>query len=137
MKKTNYTETTKSSLKSSSQKIKSWVKIFNKKEKTVLYCAIFLFIFALAGWSVYYYFTSTKEVAAQGGEYTEGIVGKPVYVNPLLSQTNEVDAALSNLIYSSLFKYGKNAEIENDLAESYQVSEDRKTYTVKIKEGVK
>ncbi|MDZ7612054.1 MAG: peptide ABC transporter substrate-binding protein [Candidatus Moranbacteria bacterium] len=137
MKKSSYTEATKSSLKSSSKKIKSWVKIFNKKEKTVLYCAIFLFVFALAGWSVYYYFSSTKEVAAQGGEYTEGIVGKPIYVNPLLSQTNEIDVALSDLIYSSLFKYGKNAEIKNDLAESYQVSENKKTYTIKIKEDVK
>ncbi|MFO7807434.1 MAG: ABC transporter substrate-binding protein [Candidatus Moraniibacteriota bacterium] len=135
MKDTN--NNSKNFTKDSTKKIKSLAKIFGKKEKMMLYSAIFLLVAGLAGWSIYYYFSSTKEVPAQGGEYTEGIVGKPVYVNPLLSQANEVDATISDLVFSSLFKYNKNAKIEKDLTESYEVSEDKKTYTVKIKEGIK
>jgi peptide/nickel transport system substrate-binding protein len=112
-------------------------KIFDKKEKLALYSAIFLLVLGLAGWSVYYYFSSTKEVPASGGEYTEGITGKPVYVNPLLSQANEVDAAISSLVFSSLFQYDKEAKIKKDLVKDYEISEDRKTYTLNLKEGVK
>lgn len=112
-------------------------KIFDKKEKLALYFAIFLLVSGLAGWSVYYYFSSTKEVPASGGEYTEGITGKPVYINPLLSQANEVDATISSLVFSSLFKYDQNAKIEEDLVKNYEISEDRKTYTLNLKEDVK
>jgi len=71
-----------------------------------------------------------------GGEYTEGIVGQPIYINPLLSQTSESDADITALVYSGLFGYDNDGKIRNDLAESYEISEDKKTYTVKIKKDV-
>lgn len=70
---------------------------------------------------------------AQSGEYIEGLVGSPIYVNPVIAQTNDVDMDLSSLIFSSLLKYDKDQKLVNDLAENYTISEDQKVYTFEIK----
>jgi peptide/nickel transport system substrate-binding protein len=54
-----------------------------------------------------------------------------------LSQNNEVDAAISDLIYSSLLKNDKNGNLVNDLADRYEISEDNKEYVFYIKRGVR
>ena len=71
-----------------------------------------------------------------GGDYTEALVGQPKHINPILCQTNDVDMDLSHLIYSGLFKYNEKQELVPDLAESYEVSEDQKTYTIKLKPNI-
>lgn len=83
------------------------------------------------------YFSLTNPMPKIGGEYTEGVAGQPIYVNPLLSQTSDSDADLVALIYSGLFGYDKEGKIKNDLAERYEVSEDKKVYTVYLREDVK
>lgn len=87
-------------------------------------------------WIGSFYFNSTKAVPRIGGEYVEGIVGQPLYINPLLSQTSEADADLVQLIFSGLFKYDKNGLVVNDLAESYVISEDQREYTISLKKGI-
>lgn len=71
-----------------------------------------------------------------GGQYIEGIVGQPLYINPLLSQTSEADSDLTQLIFSGLFKYDKDGNVIPDLVESYELSEDQKLYTLKLKSNV-
>ena len=44
---------------------------------------------------------------------------------------------MTSVFFSTLFKRNKNLGIENDLAKSYEISEDRLTWTVKIREDVK
>jgi peptide/nickel transport system substrate-binding protein len=124
-------------MKKKSSKILNYIKVLSKKEKLALYLAVTIFSIGLVSWSIFYYFNATKKVPAIGGEYTEGIVGKPTYINPLLSRTNEVDGLISNLVFSSLLKYDENSVLVNDLAEKYEISEDQKTYTIKLKENVK
>ncbi|MCK4919321.1 MAG: hypothetical protein KAS01_02945, partial [Candidatus Pacebacteria bacterium] len=58
-----------------------------------------------------------------GGEYIEGMVGQPRFINPILAQTNDIDSDLSSIIYSSLLKLDSEGELVNDLAESYEISE--------------
>ncbi|MFH1253139.1 MAG: peptide ABC transporter substrate-binding protein [Candidatus Uhrbacteria bacterium] len=77
------------------------------------------------------------EIPAVGGEYTEGLVGTPQFINPLYSSASDVDSDLTKLIYSGLFKWTESSGLVPDLAESYIVSEDQKTYTVKIKNNAK
>jgi peptide/nickel transport system substrate-binding protein len=79
----------------------------------------------------------TKAVAVPGGEYSEAVVGQPMFVNPILASGNDVDQDLCELIFSSLFKYDENGRLAPDLAESYQVSDDKLTYSIKLKSGVK
>ncbi len=84
-----------------------------------------------------YYFNNTVEVPDFGGEYIEGMVGQPRFINPILSQTNDTDSDLSTLIYSSLYKLDEKGVLVNDIAESYQISEDKLNYTFRIKQGIK
>ncbi|MFA7169876.1 MAG: peptide ABC transporter substrate-binding protein [Candidatus Paceibacterota bacterium] len=85
---------------------------------------------------VKYYLENTITIAASGGEYTEAIVGQTRFINPILSQTNDTDADLTRLTFSSLLKTGQDGKLENDLTESYEISEDKLTYTFHIKQDV-
>jgi len=124
-------------MKKKSNRILNYIKILSNKEKLALYLSILIFSIGLISWSIFYYFDATKKVPSTGGEYTEGIVGKPTYINPLLSRTNETDGMISSLIFSSLLKYDENSHLVNDIAESYKISDDKKTYTFKIRPDIK
>lgn len=110
-------------------------KVLNKKERhkiSVLSLVIFtaLLVFLFNG-----YFLATVSVPKSGGEYIEGLIGSPRFINPILAQT-DVDKDLSRLIFSGLLKYDKNRQLVADLAESYEISEDQLTYTFHLKKNV-
>lgn len=73
---------------------------------------------------------------AHGGTYSEGLVGAPKTINPLYLQANDVDHDLASLVYSSLFSVDENQQIVPDVATTYELSEDKKTYTVHLREDV-
>lgn len=70
-------------------------------------------------------------IPGYGGTLTEGIVGTPRFVNPLLA-VSDADRDLSALIYSGLMKRNQSGEMVPDLAENYEVSPDGLTYTFHI-----
>ncbi len=75
----------------------------------------------------------TAVVPAEGGTYREGIIGEPRFINPLYA-TSSTDRALVNLIYSGLYRYDENGNVIPDLADNFpEVSEDKKTYTIKLR----
>lgn len=76
-------------------------------------------------------------VPKDGGKYVEAMVGVPKYVNPVLSQTNDVDHDLVKLIFSSLMEYDNEGHLTLALAEKYDISTDQKTYTIYLKKNVK
>ncbi|TAK95847.1 hypothetical protein EPO05_03045 [Patescibacteria group bacterium] len=106
------------------------------KEKVFVSLCLAALLASLAVWVRFLYIQSTVEVAKRGGEYAEGVIGQPMYINPLLSQTNESDADLVQLIYAGLFKYDAAGLPVPDLAERYEVSEDQKTYTVFLRDNL-
>lgn len=110
-------------------------KIFSWKEKVLLFLALPIFFFSTIFWAVDYYLSSTQVVPESGGEYIEGLLGRPLYINPVLAQSNEVDMVISSLIFSSLLKYNEKGELIDDLAQERRLSEDGKTYTFKIKDN--
>lgn len=77
-----------------------------------------------------------KVVPSSGGEYVEGLVGNPQYINPILAQTNDVDMDLSSLIFSGLFKHNENGEFTPDLADKFEISDDKKIYTIYLKDNL-
>ena len=85
--------------------------------------------------TVFYHYT--KPLPAYGGSFSEGIVGEPHYINPLLSQNNDVDRDLVSLVFSSLMKYNEEGKLIPDLAKSYEISSDGLNYTIYLKEGAK
>ncbi len=117
----------------------NWIyisKFLSFKEKIIFSFLVFLILGGLVSWGVIAYFSLTKPVAKSGGSYTEGVIGQPLYVNPLLSQASETDADLTRIIYSGLFKPDGRGGLIEDLAESWDISPDQKTYTVRLKKNV-
>jgi peptide/nickel transport system substrate-binding protein len=71
-----------------------------------------------------------------GGDYKEGLIGQPRYINPVLSSTNDADRDLVQFIYSSLFKYDNQGKLIPDLAESYVIEDDGLNYNILLKKDV-
>ncbi|HMR55198.1 MAG TPA: ABC transporter substrate-binding protein, partial [Candidatus Doudnabacteria bacterium] len=77
----------------------------------------------------------TSVVPNSGGNYIEGIIGQPRFINPLYA-TSSTDRALVNLIYAGLYKYDAEGNVEPDLAENFpEISDDRKIYTIKLRDA--
>src|SRR3989344_5505771 len=102
---------------------------FGPTERILFY--IFAFILVVSGlgaaWQANNIFLT--EVPGHGGTFTEGMVGSPRFVNPLLA-ISETDKSLVSLVYSGLLRHGDNNYV-SDLAEYYSISEDGLQYDVK------
>lgn len=105
---------------------------FGPTERILFY--VFAFILVVSGlgaaWQANNVFLT--EVPGQGGTFTEGMVGSPRFINPLLA-ISETDKSLVSLVYSGLLKHGDNNYV-SDLAEYYSISEDGLQYDVKIRD---
>ncbi len=96
-----------------------------KKERIV-------FVLALAGTIVSFVVVigmvisqATEAVPAAGGQYAEGILGQPEYVNPVIA-SSQTDLDLVKMVYSNL----------PDLAQSITASPDLKTWDVRLKDNL-
>lgn len=107
----------------------------NKTERWLVLGAIVLLVGGLAAWI--FFFVRSPRVPAYGGKYSEGIVGEPKFINPLYNETTDADQDLSAVVFSSLIKVTSDKQIIGDLAESWTISEDGKTYTLKLRPNVK
>ena len=74
-------------------------------------------------------------VPTRGGSISEGIIGTPRFVNPLLAISN-ADKDMVALVYSGLLRSGKLERYQPDLAENYSVSHDGTVYTFKLRENL-
>jgi peptide/nickel transport system substrate-binding protein len=75
------------------------------------------------------------EVPTRGGSLSEGILGSPRFINPILA-ISDADRDLTSLVYSGLLRATPEGDWESDLAERYEISEDGKTYTFTLREGL-
>ncbi|MDD2657730.1 MAG: peptide ABC transporter substrate-binding protein [Candidatus Pacebacteria bacterium] len=76
------------------------------------------------------------EVPAYGGSLTEGEVGSPQFINPLLA-ISDADRDLSALVYAGLMGLGGRGDLVPVLAESYEMTPDGKTYTFTLRADAK
>lgn len=112
-------------------------RVLSKQEKIILLGLLALFLISGIVLGIRFYLGHTKEVPVSGGEYVEGLVGNPAYINPILAPSNDTDMDISRLVFSGLFEYNEQRELVPDLAESYELSEDQKTYTIHLKNNIK
>lgn len=105
-------------------------------ERTGLYICLLIAAAGLVYMGVIFYQRNVELVASDGGRYVEGIIGNPQYINPLYASLNDADADIERLVFSRLFSRDANGEAIGDLAESYEVSADGKTYTIHLKEAL-
>jgi peptide/nickel transport system substrate-binding protein len=75
----------------------------------------------------------TVEVPARGGTYSEALVGTPRFINPILA-LSDVDRDMVALVYSGLMRGTPDGGIATDLAASYTISDDQRTYTFTIRD---
>ena len=111
--------------------------LLSKKERYLLLSLVLLIFGSIIAFPFTFYYHYTTAAPADGGVFSEGLVGKPRYVNPLLSQTNDVDRDLVKLIFSGLLKYNESGKLVPDLVKSYEVSSDGLNYSVYLKEDAK
>lgn len=99
--------------------------VLSKKERLALIGA--LVVCAIAGVlsGIFWFYAKTEVVPAYGGTFREGIVGQPVFINPVMPAT-EIDRDISRLVFSNL----------SDLSESITYSEDGRIWNVRLKEGL-
>ncbi|MFW5888686.1 MAG: ABC transporter substrate-binding protein [Patescibacteria group bacterium] len=96
-----------------------------------------LFILLNVVWLGYDFWNKHLEkVPVAGGEYTEGIIGSPRYINPLYNSINEVDKDISGLIYSSLYKYNNNGELVEDVVAEAEKNKEATEYVFHLKEDI-
>lgn len=74
-------------------------------------------------------------VPRAGGSLTEGIIGTPRFINPVLA-ISDADKDLTTLIYSGLLRVGENGKLTPDLAEKYELSPDGLVYTFTLRENL-
>lgn len=76
------------------------------------------------------------DVPVSGGSITEGIIGMPTLVNPVIA-LSDADKDLVALVYSGLMRRQPDGTFIPDLATSYNVSNDGLTYTFIINKNAK
>lgn len=107
------------------QSIKLVTKAFSPRERTLFFSVLGVFLASLIGIVVITVKERSVLVPVRGGSYTEGMIGQPIMVNPVLSG-NQTDQDIAALIFSSI----------TDLASDIKRSEDGRKYSVKLKEGL-
>lgn len=112
-------------------------KLLNTNERNVLWAGIALLLICSPILIVRGYFAVTELAPDYGGSFTEGLVGAPQYVNPVLSPLSDIDSDLAELVFSGIFSYNDNQELKTDLITNYVVSEDELTYSFFLKPDVK
>ena len=108
-------------------------KYLNPAERIVISFCLVIIFFSSIFLGVKFYKNHLQIIPVNGGDYIEGVTGTIKYVNPLYSSVSDLNSDLAELIYSSLFKKNGKDGLANDLAESYEISKDGKTYIIKIR----
>ena len=84
----------------------------------------------------FFYIKNTELTPGSGGNFKEGVLGQPRFINPIYLSSNDADRDLVELLFSGLMKYNEKGEIVNDLAETLEIKEDGKLYEIKLKENI-
>ena len=124
-----------SELLPSKNEIKKAISHFSKREYfiflgfVILLCASTLLILEGVNKSF------MVEIPTEGGSVTEGIVGIPRFINPVLANSL-ADQDLVSLIYSGLMKKNPDGSLTPDLAGKFEVSKDGLVYTFTLKDDI-
>ena len=115
--------------------LKSAFLLLSKKECYILGALSLILVVTtiLVVRSVNNYFMT--DVPMKGGSISEGIIGTPRFVNPVLA-ISDVDRDLVSLVYSGLMRKNVDGTLVPDLAESYEISKDGLAYTFVLKDNI-
>lgn len=115
--------------------VQNIIRQFSPVERLIF--GVFLVIFIASSIALASYVNSffLVEVPRNGGTVSEGVIGSPRFISPLLA-ASDADRDLSLLVYSGLMRQATSGELIPDLAERYETSEDGITYTFTLKDNI-
>ncbi|HYV33622.1 MAG TPA: hypothetical protein VE973_02135, partial [Candidatus Limnocylindria bacterium] len=120
----SYTKTALSGLKelksTSLSRLRKVFSLMGRWEKIVLATLLLVAALSLFVSARNFYYQHTNPAPDFGGSYTEGLLGQPTYINPLLARM-EPDLSLTKLVFSGLYKYDANGQLQPDLAEALPI----------------
>lgn len=100
---------------------------FNRTERLVFSGSVLILLVTSGMLGVLLFHSATVEAPAQSPIYTEGIVGQPIAINPILSEGNDADRDLTRLVFSDLMS----------LSASYKADADNKTWNIILKDNLR
>lgn len=118
------------------RQLRYFAHVFSQREQQQLWIAVsgaFLFLAISGGLFLQPHIIQQP---TQGGMVTEGLIGTPKWINPVLAPLNPVDTDLSSLIFSGLFR-SSGLVTDSDLAQSYQILDQGKTLEVRVREDAR
>lgn len=108
----------------------------SRKEKLIVLGGLAIFLASGLALISCWFEQNTQDVPINGGTFKEGIIGQPTLINPLFSQSNDIDRDLSNLIFSSILKADNKGNFIFDLASDIKTDEDGKIWDVYLKDNI-
>ncbi|MCK4473778.1 peptidoglycan-binding protein [Candidatus Parcubacteria bacterium] len=114
---------------------RQFLNILTKKEKNVFFAFLILFFFSASFLLISFYFNNTEVKPARAGQYIEGVVGFPRFINPIYADVSDVDRDLVEILFAGLMKHNSVNGIVPDLVESFEILEQGKIYEFKLKEN--
>ena len=115
---------------------RQFLKILTFGEKVVFCFLVFLLFSSASFLAINFYYQKTEIKPSQGGEYIEGVVGFPRFINPVYAPASDVDRDLVQLLFSGLMKYDLKGNLQPDLIENYKILEEGKIYEFNLKENL-
>lgn len=100
---------------------------FSRTEWLIFGVALFVFAASFIFSASEIFRENTISAPIAGGEYFEGMIGQPTFINPVLGEAGEADRTLSRLIFDDILS----------LAESRKISDDGKVFNIRLKEDAK
>ena len=95
------------------------------KERLILAGATAIFLVSALFWSFLWLEKNSQVLPKAGGEYREGLIGQPILLNPILTNS-PLEKDIISLLYVPLTK----------LLANYQVEENGRIYNIKLKENL-
>lgn len=109
------------------------VSLFKKRRRRTLYLGAGLFFALILVHTLSPMYL--EEVPAEGGSFSEGLVGYPRFVNPVLA-ISQTDRDISRLVFSGLFTNNAQGETTPDLALGYESNASSTEYTVTLRDDI-
>lgn len=115
--------------------INSVFSVFSKKERIVFIVLLLMFLTSAIAILESINKSLMVRVPLHGGSISEGIIGIPRFINPVLANS-PADIDLVSLIYSGLMRKNPDGILFPDLAEKYEISKDGLIYTFILKDKI-
>ncbi|OGI68861.1 hypothetical protein A3A05_01750 [Candidatus Nomurabacteria bacterium RIFCSPLOWO2_01_FULL_41_12] len=119
----------------SKKEINSVFSVFSKNEKMVFVGLVAVLLVSTIAILESINKSFMVEVPRYGGTISEGIIGTPRFINPILA-SSPTDRDLVALIYSGLMRKNEDGVLISDLAEKYESSKDGLTYTFTLRKNL-